>query len=1196
MRILGAQLRGVLVPVGVAVAFILALAWYGFYWIPAQQRYLNESNLRVLRTMSAQIKARVDNFDQAIDHAIDSFPTSIEGTAFQDYVRAFAPDLEILNKPKVAPVDHQGVEHLVFRRAGDPPRVVVRRDEGRNFLYLGYYHEDDHPVTVIARSDIENVAAPFLAAGNRFDAVLLVDRVGRVIAQKSQSGLGLARVDSLVENDFERFRTASHIKDVQLGDAPFKLYLQPIQLSMNRAEELAAKEGKDRDEPEEWALCGLVRADHFRADSSAISYTYVIWFSALLALLFVAIPLLKLQVLSPRERLRGTDGTLIAMSTFLAAALLTFCVTDGYFAADLFRSTTDQQLKKLADAFKRNLTDEFANIRSQQDFLDDARAWEHLDYDHSLAYYRENPPGKETDSGPRLRVGPGQAGDRSSRDAYREALLAHLPPALLPYPFFERVIWYDANGWERIKWTTRKRVTPFINLKEAQLLHYDDLIRVVPPSNGVEVIQSPTTGQTVTVFWRTAERKSKLAGQWMSMATPLSLRQPVLPPGVRFAVVDPDGLVLFHSDSTRSLKENFFEETEHDPALEAAARGQYDDVATADYEGRRHRFHVTPVDAALATTTTRPWSLIVFQDARVPETVNLETLTLAGGLFAVYAAILAGVWAGAFVFWTGYPAKWFWPDRPKATAYRRVAVTNALLAAVGVGLALIVESTSLIIGTVALAFAGLAATFAILTQDRSQGTTPDDLRWHHSFCWARVSLLAILAVVPALACFRAAYQFETRLLIGSGQASFARQLAARDRRITEEAERLPLCEGGDGCMSLKDFTDKRTSGRLDVYVEPFFETRLADAAAPARTRSPQDPALDHVLAVFHRSYNDVASELKEAIPKLDASPLLTSDMSATTALPGPVYSIALAAVIGALFLLVRYVAAGLFLLHLRRQPASEPRMTDETANVLLIGPPGCGRTARLHGNKCLRVFDLRTTPSLDPLSAGSEPIGIDHFEYGFGDPKFRDEMLPVLEGLIYRRRRTVWVAATRDAWRRVQYLPDGDRWVRVLSSFVTQNVGVDEHAVSQLGDAAEPYFEALWAGCSTEERLALRQLAEEDVVNPNNETVLQQLLQDGLIVHEATFRIMNGAFRRFVLKATPSNTVLEWEQEGVIMSWGTIRTTLMTVAVGLAGLLLLTQQQLVEAWVGYIPTLAPAVPTAMKVLASLQRGGKAAMA
>jgi hypothetical protein len=89
---------------------------------------------------------------------------------------------------------------------------------------------------------------------------------------------------------------------------------------------------------------------------------------------------------------------------------------------------------------------------------------------------------------------------------------------------------------------------------------------------------------------------------------------------------------------------------------------------------------------------------------------------------------------------------------------------------------------------------------------------------------------------------------------------------------------------------------------------------------------------------------------------------------------------------------------------------------------------------------------------------------------------------------------------------------------------------------------------------------------------------------------------MNGAFRRFVLKATPSNTVLEWEQEGVIMSWGTIRTTLMTVAVGLAGLLLLTQQQLVEAWVGYIPTLAPAVPTAMKVLASLQRGGKAAMA
>ena len=42
----------------------------------------------------------------------------------------------------------------------------------------------------------------------------------------------------------------------------------------------------------------------------------------------------------------------------------------------------------------------------------------------------------------------------------------------------------------------------------------------------------------------------------------------------------------------------------------------------------------------------------------------------------------------------------------------------------------------------------------------------------------------------------------------------------------------------------------------------------------------------------------------------------------------------------------------------------------------------------------------------------------------------------------------------------------------------------------------------------------------------------------------------------------------------------------------LAGLLALTQQQLLEAWVGYIPMVAPAIPTAIKVLGSFQRGAK----
>src|SRR5215475_1560639 len=129
------QLRGVLLPLGVALIMIVALALYGLVWIPSQQQYLNERNLRVLRTMGTQIKGKVDGFDQAIDHAIESFlppdkKLSEKDPAFQallkrlaEGVRKFAPDLEVLEKP-----EEGSAERIMYNNPGDPPRVAIRKD------------------------------------------------------------------------------------------------------------------------------------------------------------------------------------------------------------------------------------------------------------------------------------------------------------------------------------------------------------------------------------------------------------------------------------------------------------------------------------------------------------------------------------------------------------------------------------------------------------------------------------------------------------------------------------------------------------------------------------------------------------------------------------------------------------------------------------------------------------------------------------------------------------------------------------------------------------------------------------------------------------------------------------------------------------------------------------------------------------
>ena len=96
------RLRSVGPPIAVAAMSVAALVWFDKVWIPAQQQYLNERNLRSLKTVAAQIKAKVDNFELAIDHAIDSFPGLPGTNDLQKYVKLFSPELEVVDAARPA--------------------------------------------------------------------------------------------------------------------------------------------------------------------------------------------------------------------------------------------------------------------------------------------------------------------------------------------------------------------------------------------------------------------------------------------------------------------------------------------------------------------------------------------------------------------------------------------------------------------------------------------------------------------------------------------------------------------------------------------------------------------------------------------------------------------------------------------------------------------------------------------------------------------------------------------------------------------------------------------------------------------------------------------------------------------------------------------------------------------------------------
>jgi hypothetical protein len=139
-----------------------------------------------------------------------------------------------------------------------------------------------------------------------------------------------------------------------------------------------------------------------------------------------------------------------------------------------------------------------------------------------------------------------------------------------------------------------------------------------------------------------------------------------------------------------------------------------------------------------------------------------------------------------------------------------------------------------------------------------------------------------------------------------------------------------------------------------------------------------------------------------------------------------------------------------------------------------------------------------------------------------------------------------------------------------------------------LQEAAQPYYRSLWTSCSMEEKLVLRQLAEEGLVNPHDRLALLSLMQKRFVVRDPAFRLMNESFARFVKRAVSAGTISQWERQVAGTPWSSVRTAVITFAVAGAGFVVFTQQQIVSAWVGILPALAPGmIPMAKEAINKL---------
>lgn len=491
--------------------------------------------------------------------------------------------------------------------------------------------------------------------------------------------------------NFDGFGTATFVHTVEVAGTRYTLMCQPWRVAFDARRANVAT----------WGLCGLIDGQRSFRQALEVAPYIVTLLLVLLTLAVVSWPILKALSLAPCERTRFADMYLILLSTLTLVMLLAVGVADvGTYAS--LRERSRHRLATLAAQIESNLRAEFAHMYDQL-----------RDYDDAVSQVRMDAEGARkavSESQPAIRVGclllpPDQRGPGDDCQGSSGPLPL---PAPDKYVHLQSVFWMrPCDGRQIVKATVLPSNTPAVALGAREYfkaVKRDRFWRVAKPAQANDASNSPepldeffvetsaslTTGEFFAALsipsrlTQSHELAKALAAashandqlrpprcqppedeRFGAVLTgqPVSVRYPILAPGVGFAIADQDGRVLFHSDERRAVFENLFADDGVATRLRAALAARTDANFYSHYQTRSHQIHVHPIPDL-------PWSVLTFVDDEVLRTLHIELLARTAVLVTIYL-LLALLGTLLYMLFHGRePPMWLWPRRERR--YREI--------------------------------------------------------------------------------------------------------------------------------------------------------------------------------------------------------------------------------------------------------------------------------------------------------------------------------------------------------------------------------------------------------------------------------------------------------------------------------------------------------------------------------------------
>ena len=578
----------------IALAILIpgaVIAWL-LYSASQQQAYVEARNMRWLGQMASQIQNLVRNQNGIVQRSLDS----------GDNPYAIAED-NVASAKCVAEW-----KHLSVVDGGEGPKLRFRLEEDAK--------------SECAQSDLTRLVERSVRQGV-FDSIVLAQRNGPVLYQSnpdlirltnvqflfapapdSKLGLPIFAAEKPADNPDQKPEAAAeksaptatmHLTR-SIGDRKFSVTVQPLRLLLAGAGAVEA-EG-------DWLLIGL--SDGSSSWRRSTPHSLIVILPLILILVLVSWPLPRPWYLPPTEPLRRRDLMLIGICTVVVLVILAML---GLFHSQrtLADARTDQRLQRFTNSIGSNLKYELTlGIRQLQE-LDTLAATE------------------------------------NSKEDLKPKLFESLCPDKI-YTRFEYVDWIDPDGIKKVRWTPKAEAARKVKVADRNYFRSVMAKRMLsmPMPDGskasfaIEQVLSRTTGRFITMVAIESKRPkdtAPVASIGLSLASVLSTS---LPRDFGFAIIEPDGKVIFHSEPSRALVENFFEECQDAPELKGAVERRVEAFLDSNYSGSPHRLLVTPIPGL----EQMPWTIVAFRSLDPIRVNRLQGLAGAIALFLCYAFVL----------------------------------------------------------------------------------------------------------------------------------------------------------------------------------------------------------------------------------------------------------------------------------------------------------------------------------------------------------------------------------------------------------------------------------------------------------------------------------------------------------------------------------------------------------------------------